>query len=284
MKLFLMRHAEAETGEQMDPTRKLTDTGKRQAKMMGKWLDRQDIKMPIVLQSNFHRSQSTAKRVAKQIDAPVITTGRLDPEVSPEVAWREIRKLAAANRAQSVVAISHGPLVEKLLAFLICAPTISQLHFAHGAIAHFDTTAPIQEAKGDYTYEEREVKRLVLGSGGASGVNCEYCEEAADRGWIDMDDVFEGPGSDEDEAPLHPNCDCTTEFKTQRFRVRAEGGVREAIMPDGPFAYLHWLVTPNTVARDEDEKDAISSALEAAIAVAEVALDNGTDDEVECAP
>src|SRR5580692_2595137 len=164
MKVFIQRHAEAEWGEQMDPTRKLTDTGKRQAKMMGKWLSRQADAPTLILQSNFHRSQSTAKRMAKKLDlsdGQVITTGRLDPEVSPEQAWREIKRLAVQNKVQSVLAITHGPLVEKLLAMLIGAPAISQLHFAHAAIAHFDTVAPMHEAKGDYTYDEQEVKCLV---------------------------------------------------------------------------------------------------------------------------
>jgi phosphohistidine phosphatase SixA len=265
-----MRHAEAEYGEQMDPTRVLTPTGKKQAKMMGKWLSRQADAPTVVLQSNFERSQATAKRMAKRLDATPQTIYQLDPDGSPEAAWRTIRKLA---KGKSVLAVTHGPLVEKLLAYLIGAPTISQLHFAHAAIAHFDTTAPLSEAKGDYTYEEQEMKRLVLGSGGASGENCEYCQDAADRGWIDMDDVFEGPDEDVDESPLHPNCDCTTEQKTRRTRVY-ESGMREALADnEGPFAYLHWLVTPNTVARDEDEMDVVSEAaavmLHDAMAIAE---------------
>lgn len=78
--------------------------------------------------------------------------------------------------------------------------------------------AELLEATGEYYYEEIEVKRLVLGSGGVSG-NCEYCVEAADRGWIGMDDIFEGPLGDEDGPPLHPHCDCTLEYKTKRKRV-----------------------------------------------------------------
>src|SRR5271165_6658490 len=115
MKLYLMRHAQAEYGEQLDPTRKLTPTGKRQAKMMGKWLGRQTNKPDLVLESNFHRSHATAKRVAKQLDAPIIRTGKIDPDGSPEAAWREIRKLSALNsKAKSVIAITHGPLIEKI--------------------------------------------------------------------------------------------------------------------------------------------------------------------------
>ena len=73
---------------------------------------------------------------------------------------------------------------------------------------------------GEYTYDTIEEKRLVLGDGGKSG-NCEYCEEAADRGWIPDDDVYEGPMGTEDGPPLHPHCDCTLEYRTRRFRVAA---------------------------------------------------------------
>lgn len=76
----------------------------------------------------------------------------------------------------------------------------------------------VDEARGEYYYEEVEQKRLILGSGGKSG-NCDYCEEAADLGWIDMDDVFPGPDGEVDEPPLHPNCDCSVEQKTRRQRV-----------------------------------------------------------------
>ena len=78
----------------------------------------------------------------------------------------------------------------------------------------------LNEARGEYTYDEVEEKRLVLGSGGQSG-NCEWCEDAADEGWVDDDAVYAGPMGDEDGPPLHPNCDCTLEYRTRRVRVAA---------------------------------------------------------------
>lgn len=265
-----MRHAQAEFGDPIDPTRKLTDTGKAQAQMMGKWLARQADVPTLILQSNMKRSQSTAKRVNWKLDVPVITTYGLDPDTSPELAWRIIRRLGFENHSKAVLVITHGPLIEKLFCSLIGCPSTSMIHFAYGAIAHFDTLPPLlAEAAGEYTYDEVEQKRWVLGPGGASGVNCEDCEEAADRGWVDMDEVF-GP-EDLDDAPMHPNCECPPcEQKTRRVRVY-ESGFREAVSDDNPFrAYFHWLVTPNTVARDEDEQDIVT---EAALAIAEVALE-----------
>lgn len=185
MKLYIMRHAEAEWGPQMDPTRKLTDTGKAQAKMMGKWLARQTEQPEIVVQSNFRRSQSTAKRVAKQLDVPILTNGCLDPERDPEQTWSELKRLATREGVQSVIAVAHGPVVEKLLSHLTGSPLPQQFHFAHAAVAYFETT------------------------GGNRGI-------------------------------------------------------------------LHWLVTPNVVARDEDEMKLVThdahATVEAALAIAESAV------------
>jgi hypothetical protein len=76
------------------------------------------------------------------------------------------------------------------------------------------------EAPGEYIYDTVEEKRWTLGSGGASG-NCEYCEDAAARGWIDMDEVYDTPMGDEDGPPAHPHCDCGIDYRTRRFRVAA---------------------------------------------------------------
>lgn len=76
----------------------------------------------------------------------------------------------------------------------------------------------LREATGDYYYEEITVKRWVLGDGGVSG-NCELCNENADAGWIDMDDIFLGVEEDVDEPPAHFHCSCSLEIKDTRRRV-----------------------------------------------------------------
>lgn len=81
-----------------------------------------------------------------------------------------------------------------------------------------ESLASLLEARGEYTYEEIEEKRWILGS---SGNTCDDCEEAADRGWVDMDDGYDGPMGIVDEPPMHPHCDCTIENRTRRKRVKA---------------------------------------------------------------
>ena len=79
--------------------------------------------------------------------------------------------------------------------------------------------ADLIEARGEYYYEEINVKRWVLDGGGKSG-NCETCEDNADRDWIPDEDTFEDvEGGDIDGPPAHPNCECELEYKEKRVRV-----------------------------------------------------------------
>ena len=278
MKLYLMRHAEAEDGEQLDPTRPLTDTGKAQAKLMGKWLKHQTSGPALVIESNMRRSIQTAKRVANQVDAARTRTHKLDPDATPEEALAEMQRQGRRLKADNVIAVSHGPLVGNIIG-LLTGGNGEQTHFAHGAVAHFEVNGRVTEAQGEYYYEEVPKKRLILGDGGKSG-NCDVCQDAEDLGWIDDEDVFEGVDGDADEPPLHPNCTCMLERADRRQRVydsdrKAPEGVRlyEARRPKGK---LHWLVTPDVVARMEGEKDLIAeearTVVELAMGAAEAAL------------
>lgn len=74
--------------------------------------------------------------------------------------------------------------------------------------------AEIIEARGEYTYEEIDVKRFIPDADA-----CEICEDAADLGWIPDEDTFEGVFGDEDGPPLHPHCGCELEYGTKRQRV-----------------------------------------------------------------
>lgn len=136
MKLYLMRHAEAEDGERLDPTRGLTDTGKRQAKMMGQWLNRQADRPELVVESNMRRSIQTAKRVAKRLDVYRLRTYAIDPDGEPRKALKTLKRLTEDNVVTSVLAVTHGPLVEQISAYLTGSDP-DQIKFAHGAIAYF---------------------------------------------------------------------------------------------------------------------------------------------------
>lgn len=89
---------------------------------------------------------------------------------------------------------------------------------ADAALAMFDRRFDEKKRK-TYHYEEVILKRWILGSGGASGQNCEACESCADLGWIDIEDLYDEGSDPVDEPPLHPHCDCQIEYKSSRKRV-----------------------------------------------------------------
>jgi hypothetical protein len=76
--------------------------------------------------------------------------------------------------------------------------------------------ADLIEAAGRYTYEERNVKRWLTDAD-----PCEVCEDNADLGWIDDDDVFVGVFGFIDDGEAHPFCKCTVEYAVKRRRVYA---------------------------------------------------------------
>lgn len=111
--------------------------------------------------------------------------------------------------------MSAAPLCDALdrLAALLERQRARAIAAALGALV------AVLEAKGEYTYDTVNEKKWILGDGGKSG-NCETCNDNADRGWIEDDDVFEdSEGGDIDGPPAHPNCTCDLEYRERRVRV-----------------------------------------------------------------
>ena len=144
MKLYLARHAAAEDGEQMDPTRGLTSTGEAQVKVMARFLQTQTDKIGAVLcSSDLKRGIETAEGLAKRLDVPVIQSPLVDPDSTPQKAWRVIKRAAGELGAdEELLVVSHGPLVNSLAAMLLDSGEGDKFHFSHGSIAHFDTETP----------------------------------------------------------------------------------------------------------------------------------------------
>ena len=237
----------------------LTDKGKRQASMMAAFLKRQIGRIDIVISGAEAAAIETGEVMAKALGSYVATTTLLSKD-DVAGAWAECDRLAQQSGDVLVIcdnpmigiltdaemepgAVAYGvkgddrkliwlvttALIESTEELIEAARDLAESLPEPETFAGSSTfTGRFKEAgkrifvdeKGEYTYDEVEQKRLILGDGGKSG-NCEYCEAAAELGWIDMDQVFEGPMGDEDESPLHPNCDCTVEFKTRRVRVYA---------------------------------------------------------------
>ena len=279
MKLYIVRHAQPVDGDQMDPTREITPTGKKQAKMMGRWLKKQVPAHNLLLQSNMKRSQQTAKHIGKKLDLEPVTTSALDPDAKPEDALAEIQRLGAGKK--SVVVVSHSPLVQHLVAHMTGMPNSSPIHFPHAAVAHLEPIPPRKAVTEAQLKKRSKRLREAVDDGDTQkmwvGGSCEDCQENADAGWIDIDDEFPGGV---DEPPQHPNCDCDIETRGVEEAMRENYPIRT--VPPKQIATLHSLVTPNVVARDEDDlklvTDDSKAVVEAALAYVEAISQQDTEE------
>ena len=144
MKFFLMRHAEAESGDPMDIERTLTATGEKEIPIVIDFLKSVTKDIGLVICSDMHRGIDTAKPIAEAYDVDLIRSPWVGPEIKPERAWKEIVKIAKANLTpdEQPLIVTHGKLVNCLAAWLLESGEGDKFHFIHGAVAKFDTEAP----------------------------------------------------------------------------------------------------------------------------------------------
>ena len=103
MRLFLVRHAEAAKGEP-DELRPLTETGREQARELGKQLAAGGIRPDAILTSPLLRARETAREIGRAVGVETEADKRLAPGASPE----DVRA-AATGRGETVVVVGHQP-------------------------------------------------------------------------------------------------------------------------------------------------------------------------------
>jgi phosphohistidine phosphatase len=127
MQLFLLRHAEAEPHAANDEARSLTDKGKRQAAIIGRFCSSHDVLPEIILSSPVVRACQTANFVAREMGLPnlVQIEGFLAIGMTPESAFSGLEKHFAKS---SVMLVGHEPDFSRLAGVLIGARPCS-VHF-----------------------------------------------------------------------------------------------------------------------------------------------------------
>ena len=137
-RVYLMRHADADPGEQMDATRGITKLGKKQAKAQAKFLDLIGVQLDLIITTKFTRAQETAEYFDDKI--PRKTTPALEPDGTPEAAWVAINKLSLDDKGDSykhVLVIGHGPLIHQILAAASYDFAPGEKVFSHGSMVKF---------------------------------------------------------------------------------------------------------------------------------------------------
>lgn len=114
MKVWVLRHGEAEPHARSDDQRNLTEHGRKQvlrsaAHLIGQPLD-------AIVASPYVRAQQTAALVHQALGfgEEVVTVSWLTPDSDPERVVRELEGLGLAN----ILLVSHQPLVGQLVGLL----------------------------------------------------------------------------------------------------------------------------------------------------------------------
>ena len=112
MRLFLIRHADAEAGDP-DELRHLSPAGREQARALGKQLAADGIRPNAVLTSPLLRARETAQELARPVGLEPEPDERLAPGATAEAV-----RAAAEERGETVVVVGHQPDCSKIAAEL----------------------------------------------------------------------------------------------------------------------------------------------------------------------
>ena len=115
MRIWILRHGQAEPTASSDAARQLTDTGRAEVLRMAQQLAGQPL--GVIIASPYRRAQQTAEVVSHELKYPadILTADWLVPEASPMAVLRHV-----AERTESdVLLVSHQPLVGQLISLLL---------------------------------------------------------------------------------------------------------------------------------------------------------------------
>ena len=136
MRLLLMRHAEAASGEGLpDHERPLTERGEQDARTMGRWLQAQDTVPDIVWCSSALRARQTWAAAAAALAGPEPAFLRSVYQAAPRDLLALLREVPVD--IETAMLIGHNPTMQQALAGV----TGQAQGFAAGAVAMLEVPA-----------------------------------------------------------------------------------------------------------------------------------------------
>lgn len=115
MKLWILRHGQAEPQAASDAQRQLTGTGRQEAASMAQRLVGEPL--DVILASPYVRAQQTADLVRQQLGLrrAIVTVDWATPEDEPMAVLDHLAERSEAN----ILLVSHQPLVGQLLSLAV---------------------------------------------------------------------------------------------------------------------------------------------------------------------
>ena len=107
--IVLMRHGEAEPYSEQDSARPLTEKGREQAKLTGRWLRDQKLPISHIVASPYLRAQQSAQCVTDSLALDMLAVRDITPDSSEAAA-----EAALAEHMGALVCF-HQPILGRLL-------------------------------------------------------------------------------------------------------------------------------------------------------------------------
>jgi len=129
-----MRHGEAQPFAGNDAARELTDNGRRQAALAGQCLQHQALVPQRIWCSPYRRTEQTAAitLAAAQFDNKLLKTCAL---ITPDSSPIDVADIIAQQCVETLMIISHQPLVSALIGLLVEAHEFAGPPMAPASIA-----------------------------------------------------------------------------------------------------------------------------------------------------
>lgn len=114
IRLWVLRHGQAEPRAASDAERALTERGDADAHAVAAWLERQPQRPQRILASPYRRAQQTAAAVGEALKLNVTTAPEPIPDADPVAIadW-------LSQQGDSLLLVSHQPLLSALVGWLV---------------------------------------------------------------------------------------------------------------------------------------------------------------------
>lgn len=135
LRLWILRHGEAERETRTDAERALTARGRSDAQAAGVWLAGVTAPALQVCASPYRRAQQTAAAALAALpNASLNTVDWLTPDIDPAEALRELARVSAPQ----LLLVSHQPLVSALIGLLVAGDYRAGAPMGTASLAELD--------------------------------------------------------------------------------------------------------------------------------------------------
>ncbi len=146
MRLYFLRHGDAEYTSSSDSARALTNDGLAQARHVARALETLDVRLTAILSSPFVRAQQTARSIAEAIpEISVQLTDRLKPNADPAGLFEELNHLSRDSR---ILLTAHEPFISTCVGELISTGQVPSISVKKASLVAVEAGAPVQRGSG----------------------------------------------------------------------------------------------------------------------------------------